>query len=200
MKHSMRCGCGTIRGEVETGRSAGRAVCYCRDCQDYARFLGSPVPVLDAQGGTEIVATVPRHLRFTAGADRLACMSLSEGGLLRWYAGCCRTPLGNTPRDRKVSYVGLVRACLPGTDAALDASFGPLSMTLNTASALGPVKKTPVAMAFAMVKILRNVVGSRLGGTYRDNPFFTPSGAPVVVPVALSTAEREALRRTAPGA
>jgi hypothetical protein len=194
MSHSLRCHCGTVQGEVDTAHAAGRAVCYCKDCQAYARFLGLPEAMLDRAGGTEIIATVPRDVRFTAGADQIACMSLSEQGLLRWYARCCRTAIGNTPRDPKISYVGLVRACLSGDEAALTQAFGPCRIALNTKSARGDVASTPVAMVFAVLRIMRNMIGSRIGGKYRQNPFFEAGSAePVVAPRILTVEERRAL-------
>jgi hypothetical protein len=194
MSHPLRCRCGTVRRHVDADPSPSRAICYCRDCQAYARFLGRPGEVLDGLGGTDILATLPRAVHLTDGADRLACMSLSDKGLLRWYADCCRAPIGNTPRDPKVSYLGLVSSCL-GTPAALDAAFGPAQVVINTDSALGPVKKTPVAMVFSILKIMRNVLGARLSGRYKENPFFKPgSSTPVVEPRNLLPAERDALR------
>lgn len=197
MNYSLRCDCGTVRADVDTARHAGRAVCYCADCQAYARFLGRQDTLLDDKGGTEIIATLPRHVRFTAGAEKMACMSLSDTGLLRWYAACCRTAIGNTPRDPKISYVGLVRACLPGSEAQITEAFGPRRITLNTKSAHGKVAATPVATFFAVLKIMRNVIGSRLGGKYTQNPFFKPgSSEPVIAPANLTAAQRRALDAT----
>jgi hypothetical protein len=190
----LRCRCGSIEGLVESPRVAARAVCYCRDCQAFARFLGSPERVLNAHGGTDIIATLPRHVRFTRGIDRLACMSLSDKGLLRWYAACCRTPIGNTPRDPKIAYVGLVRACLPATDEDVDAAFGPAKIALNTQSASGHVSSTPIALAYGIAKILRNLLGARLGRRGSESPFFRPGTAePIVPPQVVSLAERRAL-------
>lgn len=98
MDMPFRCDCGSLKGRLETRRSAGRARCYCRDCQAYARYLGREQALLDGNGGTEIIACVPGGVQFTVGVDRLACVSLGERGLLRWHAQCCRTPIGNTPR------------------------------------------------------------------------------------------------------
>ena len=98
----LRCRCGAIQGTVDSRHVYGRAVCYCTDCQAFARYLGSQDQVLNRQGGTEIVAILPAAVHFETGLDKLACMSLSDKGLLRWYASCCRTPIGNTPRDRKM--------------------------------------------------------------------------------------------------
>jgi hypothetical protein len=101
----LRCRCRAIQGHVESTHRAGRAICYCRDCQAFARNLGSPELTLDARGGTDIVATSPRYVRFTRGREQHRCMSLSPKGLFRWYAGCCRTPIGNTPRDPRLLHV-----------------------------------------------------------------------------------------------
>jgi hypothetical protein len=194
MSHPLRCHCGSVEGFVTSPRAAARAVCYCRDCQAFARFLGSPDRILNAQGGTDIIATLPRHVHFTRGIARVSCMSLSNKGLLRWYAACCRTPLGNTPRSPKMPYVGLIRACLPGSDADLDAAFGPAKIALNTRSASAHVASTPIAGALGIVKILRNVLGARLGRRAADNPFFRPGTAePIVLPHVVSLAERRAL-------
>ncbi|MGH8856217.1 MAG: DUF6151 family protein, partial [Telluria sp.] len=114
MTIALRCRCGKVRGQVDPSGVAARAVCYCKDCQAFGRFLGGGV--LDAAGGTEVEATLPAAVRFEAGMEHLACMSLSPKGLYRWYAACCRTPIGNTPRDPRTAYVGLVRACVQGTD------------------------------------------------------------------------------------
>jgi len=184
-----------VQGQLASTERAGRAVCYCRDCQAFARFLGEPERILNEQAGTDVVATSPRYLRITRGQEQVRCMSLSESGLLRWYAACCRTPIGNTPRDPRISYVGLVHSCLAGSPVELDQAFGPARVAVNTASARGTVHATPWPMLGAVFKIARNVAGSRLSGKYRDNPFFKAGTAePVVAPQVLTSAERHALR------
>jgi hypothetical protein len=111
-------------GVVSQTARTTRATCYCRDCQAYAHALGNPESVLDHIGGTDIVATLQQHVTLTRGAESLACLSLSERGILRWYAGCCNTPIANTARSPKMSYVGLVH--LPGlSQHSLDAVFIP---------------------------------------------------------------------------
>lgn len=195
MNYPLRCRCGAIEGYIASPRLAGRAVCYCRDCQAFARFLGRPDQILDGQGGTDVVATLPRLVHFTRGIEQLRCMSLSGRGLLRWYAGCCRTPIGNTPRDPKLSYVGLVRTCLPGSASEFDAAFGAAKIAVNTRSGSGHVGSTPIATFFGVLKIMKNVVGARLSRRYRDNPFFRPGTAdPIVAPQVVTAAERRSLR------
>jgi hypothetical protein len=45
----------------------------------------------------------------------LRLMRLSEKGLLRWYAGCCDTPLFNTMATPKVPFVGVLTDRLDDT-------------------------------------------------------------------------------------
>ncbi len=195
MNYPLRCECGVVEGYVTSPQVAARAVCYCRDCQAFARFLGASERILNSQGGTDIIATVPRHVHFTKGAEQLRCMRLSEKGLLRWYAACCRTPIGNTPPNPKLPYVGLVRSCLRGSSNEIDDVFGLARISLNTASANGPVSPTRTATLMGLLKIIRNVLGARLSGASRDNPFFrTGSGEPVSMPETLKPHERSALR------
>lgn len=192
MAIAFHCRCGTLRGVIEPRAVHARATCYCRDCQAFARALGRE-EVLDAQGGTDIVAMLPAGVRFTDGIDQLACLSLSPKGLLRWYARCCDTPIANTPRDPKVAYVGVLRHCLEGDPGALDTAVGPPRIALNVKSARGPVSPTPRRTFVGVLRIMRGVLVARLRGRYRDNPFFV--GDPprsIVEPRVLTLAERTA--------
>jgi hypothetical protein len=191
MNHPLQCRCGTLKGYVSPPDMAIRALCYCKDCQAFARFLERPDTVLNELGGTEIVATLPRHVHFTHGLESLVCMSLSDRGLLRWYARCCNTPIGNTPRDVKVSYVGLVHSCLANRAPSLQDSFGPVRMVLQTKSAKGQVKSTPMSNFVTMLKIMKSIIGTRISGSYKRNPFFVEgSGIPIKQPRVLTKAER----------
>lgn len=174
-----------------------RAVCYCRDCRTYAHWLGYPRQVLDAAGGTDIVATHSRYVRLTAGAPQLACMSLSPRGLLRWYASCCNTPIANIPRDRKLPYVGLVHTCLESVQP-LETSFPPVQMDINTKSALRPTphRGGPAAMARFGAMVTR-LAAARLTGSYRNTPFFDADGAPVASVHVPPKAEVDAARTAA---
>jgi hypothetical protein len=192
MNHPMQCQCGTLRGYVSPPDMASRGVCYCKDCQAFAHFLDRPGdPVLNELGGTEIVATLPKHVHFTQGLEALVCMSLSDRGLLRWYTSCCNTPIGNTPRDFKTPYVGLIHSCLAKGAPSLDDSFGPVRMVLQTKSAKGKVKSTPISNVVTLLKIMKSVVATRISGNYKNNPFFVEdSGTPIKQPRVLTKAER----------
>jgi hypothetical protein len=199
MSHPFQCRCGQVRGEVEAGHGALRAACYCRDCQAYAHLLGQPERVLDAQGGTEVVATQSRYVRFTSGAESLACLSLSPRGLMRWYARCCNTPIANTPRSWKLPYVGMVHTCLR-QPLPLERSFPRLQMRANTKSAHGPLPAGGNAAGMLrLLGLMARLTGQRLSGGHRSSPFFDAQGAPVR-PVEVAPREAvEQARRAAAG-
>ncbi len=195
MHLTLRCDCGSIGGRIDAPHRAGRAICYCRDCRAWARWLGRAPRTLDAAGGTDVVATTPRLVRLERGTEHLRCVSLAPHGLFRWYADCCRTPIGNTPRDPKLSYVGLVRDCIAATPEALDAAVGPPLTRVSADSALSRLDPTPMHTLRAALKIAIEVGRSRLGGGWRENPFFRPgTDEPLVAPTVLKPQERDALR------
>src|SRR5271170_7107234 len=106
----LRCRCGAVRGVMTdvSPVTGNRVICHCNDCQAFARFLGQD-GVLDARGGTDIFQVAPSQIRVTEGADHLVCVRLSEKGLFRWYAGCCKTPIGNMAGAR-FPFIGVVGA------------------------------------------------------------------------------------------
>lgn len=189
--HRLQCACGKLRGRVVLPTPSGRASCYCKDCQAFARWLVHD-GVLNSAGGTDIVATLPSHVKIEQGLEQLACMSLSPNGLLRWYAGCCRTPIGNTPRDRKLHYVGLVHNCLA---EPIEPSFGPSRWRINTTSATKPVESTPIGAFLAILRVMPSMFAARFGDRFRGNPFFdVQSGTPVRAPQVPSHDEASRLR------
>ena len=195
MNHPLQCRCGVFRGHVVPSPTATRAVCYCNDCQAYARYLGT-TGVADEDGGTEVVASLPQYVHFSAGLDVLTCMSLSDGGLLRWYASCCNTPVGNTPRNPKVPYIGLVHSCLENDLTSIESSFGKLHIAVNTKSARNNVRSTPIASTIGILRLMTAALGAQLSGAYKHNPFFVHGGrTPVHSVRVLSEAERELVYR-----
>jgi hypothetical protein len=185
VSHPFQCRCGAFAGEISPGPVL-HAVCYCRDCRAYAIHLGQQA-ALDGLGGTEVVATQARFVRFTRGTPRLACLSLSERGVLRWYAGCCRTPIANTTRDWRLPYVGFVHTCL---QKPLESSFPSVQMHVNTKSAKGEVPVRRMQL-FTLLGFMPRLLMARFTGSYRQTPFFTAEGTPVARVEVLTPAERE---------
>jgi len=196
MNHPLQCKCGTLKGRVSHPERAHRGLCYCRDCQAFAHLLDKRGEILDALGGSDVIAVKPASVSFTQGMAELGCMRLSDKGMLRWYARCCNTPIGNTPPDFRTAHVGLLHNCLeaaPG--ASLDSAFGPVTMWVNTQSAKGKAPAHPLRTIATVLHFLPGLIGERLSGRYRQTPFFDASGVPVVAPTVLSRDEHETLVR-----
>jgi hypothetical protein len=193
--HPLRCQCGTIQGAVANPENGNHCVCYCRDCQAFAHFLGKADAVLDQRGGSEIIQVPPKNLTFSQGFEALACMRLTEKGLLRWYAACCNTPIGNTLMTPKISFVGLVHNCLesPGGQS-LDDSFGAVRARVNTKGAKGDPKPEVGGQGAVIWWFITRVLKARLNGDYKRNPLFNPdTGKPVVTPRVLSAEEHSSV-------
>lgn len=193
MDRTLRCRCGAMRGIVGTTPECTRLVCYCKDCQAFARFLGDPGDILDALGGSDVIAVHPQQVRLTEGREHLACMSLSDKGMLRWYAACCRTPIGNTSRSSKVAYIGLLRTCIDTGAMSFEQAFGPVRLKSMVKSAKGPVEGSGLAMAGTLAGFAAKLLRARLSGSWRRTPFFTADGAPAVAPTVLTPDERSKL-------
>jgi hypothetical protein len=198
--HPVGCQCGNLKGTLTELRRTLRAVCYCHDCQAFAYVLGQEGRVLDQRGGSEIVQAAPRNLTFTQGAEALACVRLTSRGLLRWYAACCSTPIGNTPATAKLSFVGLVHTCLGPRDAAFQEAFGPVRAWVYTAGARGEPRPKEAGGGRMVRRFIGIALRARLNGDYRRTPFFDPAtGAPVATPRVLSREEHarvmESVRR-----
>lgn len=195
----IRCECGAVQGRLRTTKpgAATRLVCYCKDCQAFAHYLGCAEATLNANGGTEICQLAPRELEFGQGVEALACLRLTPSGPLRWYAKCCHTPIAITPASRRVSFAGMVLSCVaraPAMDA--EAAFGPVRMHIFKQSATGERRALdglPGMKPARMLSLALRMCGALLSGRHRLNPFFDAGGAPIASPHALTDAERAKL-------
>lgn len=97
--------------------------------------------VLDRAGGTALVQVRVDALSLAAGRGSLRAMHLTDRPSLRWYAGCCDTPLFNTYAHGRVPYLSVVSANL---DRETRRRLGPPGFALSTESATSvPLAKPP---------------------------------------------------------
>jgi Family of unknown function (DUF6151) len=217
----LSCRCGRVRGLAsEIAPSAGfRLVCYCKDCQAFARFLahvpegGAPVfrqgyapmqepGVLDAAGGTDIFQMPPAPVKLSAGTDVVRCLSFS-GKVLRWYADCCRTPLANTASSPRFPVVALIHSFMDHafTDQLAhgrtrNGALGRPLCRIYERSAIAPLPPdAPAPASFAaFARRGSKLLGWWWRGLARPSPFFDAhSGAPLAAPLVLTPDERAAL-------
>jgi hypothetical protein len=196
----LRCRCGRLHGVAkQVSPSNGfRFVCYCADCQAFARFLGRP-DVLDAAGGTDIFQMPSERVTLTAGADALRCVRLSaRSGVLRWHADCCRTPIGNTATSARFPITAVIHTFMDqgGDSGARDAVLGPPLCRIFERSARGPlpVNAPPPPSLRMFVRRASKLASWWMQGLGRPSPVFdAQTKAPLVAPQVLTPAERAAL-------
>jgi hypothetical protein len=67
---------------------------------------------------------------------------------------------------------------------------------VNTQSAKGGVKSSPLALVAVILRFIAMVAVARIDGSYKRSPFFAAdTRAPIVAPKVLSADEREELMR-----
>ena len=191
----LRCRCGHVRGVAsDLSPSVGfRFVCYCKDCQAFARFLDR-ADVLDSSGGTDIFHMPHWRVKFTAGTDALRCLRISDK-VLRWYTECCRTPIANTPAGPGFPVIGMIHSFMDhqADIRSRDEALGPPLCSIYERSAVGPLPPNapgpPSAGIFAR-RVLK-LLGWWVRGLGRPSPFFDDlTKAPCAVPRILTRSER----------
>ena len=105
--------------------------------------------------------------------------------MVRWYASCCRTPIGNTMINPKMGFIGLVHSGLDHTQLTND--FGQEVALVNTDAAIGDPSRSSMGSFARSAAFLLILTKDLLSGEYRKSPLFTQSGLPVVAPQILTT-------------
>jgi hypothetical protein len=174
------CECGLVAGEISNSDELVglRFSCMCKDCQNYAHFLGKADQVLDKSGGTEVVAVFPKLIAFTKGFENIRGNKLTtESGTFRWFSQCCKSPIANS-MSSKAGYIGLYTQRLSLADRE---SLGPICVRANGESGIPPLppgtsQKFPLKWAFVTI---RQIFRGRLKGLMRPNPFFDSQDLPL---------------------
>lgn len=174
---AFACTCGKLGGTLRgAAPNVGtHAECSCRDCRAAELHLGQPDP---APGPVGIFQTTPDRVTITKGADELAVFSFGDKNLLRWHAACCGTALFNTPRNPKLSFVGIRTNSFADT-----APLGPV-----VAQGFIPTKngKTRHKGLLRMIgSALSRIAMQRLTGRWKNTPFFDTNSATPVSPVTV---------------
>jgi hypothetical protein len=191
MQVKLRCRCGEAQGCLDlSSRLSMHVVCYCNDCRAFMYALDR-ADLLDDSGGSELFVTTPSRLTLTWGIERLCCLRLSDGGMLRWHWSCCNTPLANTMPSPGVPFVSIHRAFIDLNDTQSLRQTTHVQARYATGSP--PPNAEPSQSLSTIAKIMTLLFIGRLQGAHRQNPLFV-DGIPVVTPRVLSVRERNALR------
>lgn len=192
---AISCTCGKLKGQLRAiaPDKGARYVCHCKDCQAFIHFLNRQSEVLDPNAGTHVFQTRPSRLTIARGLDQLQCIRLTEKPTLRWYAGCCNSPLFNTTSSGKYPFLSVICHC---TDPDMrDDAMGPVRGHLSAAEAVGDMTgKTKAAETGMLLGVVYRMLCERLSGRHKDTPLFDPvTGDPVAVPAIMDPADRARL-------
>ena len=184
----LRCRCGEVRGTaIDINGSVGnRIVCYCHDCQAFARHLGRSSAILNLQGGTDIFQLPPNAVVLTNGLDKVRCLRLTSGGMHRWYTDCCQTPIGNT-LTAGWPFVGLIHSFI-AAGSQPDALLGPVRAHINTQHATGELtdaQKKAGNPPTMLLRLMYKMLMWKWQGRQKPSPFFTGKGIPLSEPKVL---------------
>ena len=174
----LKCSCGSLKGTAlnvspDTGN---HLICMCDDCRSYVQHLKREKDILDANGGTEIFQLTPAQIKFTAGTQNLRCLRLTPKGLLRWYAGCCNTPVANTLPTPKIPFAGIPVFFFDFASVNQQSSsvLGPIRERIFGRFGIGvlPPGTQQKASPALLLRTLRILFISKLKGMEKPHPFF----------------------------
>ncbi|MEO1042100.1 MAG: DUF6151 family protein [Pseudomonadota bacterium] len=192
MDIDFSCSCGSLTFKVEavSPKTGTHVHCYCSDCQAFATVLGRGDQVLDERGGTEIFQFVPSRLTVTSGAEHLAVLRFGEKGLMRWYASCCDTPIGNTSASPSIPIMGIVDP----TNRALEKDMAVSAMGESVGAfcpneGWGPVDAPQVKVLKMIRRAVVRAIGPFLAGRLSRHALFDENKNPVAKPRIISEPE-----------
>jgi hypothetical protein len=199
----LRCACGSITGiaiNVDPDRG-NRLVCMCADCQAYAHWLERAAVILDEHGGTDVFQMTPAQVRITAGHEHIRCVRLSPKGLMRWYAGCCNAPIGNTLDSARLPFMGVVHTFMDhaADGRSRDEALGPVLSRIHARYGHPPLPagSHPRGPLGLVLRSIRQLLRGYVAGAHQPSPVFDQSGKPIVEPTVISLEQREHLRERA---
>ena len=187
---ALKCRCGTVRGFASnvTADTGTRVVCHCEDCQAFARYLGRDGDVLDEYGGTDIFQMTQSQIEIVDGADQIRCMRLSSKGMHRWYAECCKTPIGNT-FSAGMPFIGMIHNFMDD-GGKRDTNLGPVRGYRKLESARGTLTTERRQAGFPLrilIRVISKMLIWKVKGMDQPSVFFDASGNPASEPHILTS-------------
>ncbi len=189
----LKCDCGKVQGVAKniTPSNGNRVVCFCDSCQDFANHLANPEATLDEFGGTEIFQTSQSQVVIEQGAEHLRALKLQPKGLVRWYTGCCRTPIANT-MNSKMPFVGVIHRFMDNAEQR-ETDLGPVRAYVQAQHALktptypGCSDKFPLGITF---RIIGKMLSWKIRGMHKPSAFFADDGRAIVKPEVLEQSQK----------
>ena len=181
---TLKCSCGAIEGIAHnvSANAGTRLVCHCDDCQAFANYFDGNSGVLDKFGGTDIFQMPISQVEITKGVEHMNCIKLKPKGLIRWYAGCCRTPIGNTISSN-IPFIGVIHSFMD--DAGVrDKNIG-LVRGYMYAKDSCPAERKKTSSFKIIIRILLKMLVWKIKGLNKPSSFFDSNGSPISTPLVI---------------
>ncbi|PCI24166.1 hypothetical protein COB57_05650 [Candidatus Peregrinibacteria bacterium] len=180
----LSCACGKVNGRAKnvSPSTGNRIICHCFDCQSFAKYLKKESEVLDEYLGTDIFQMPIAHVEILEGHNHLRCIQIRPKGLHRWYAQCCKTPIGNTMTAGS-PFIGVIHSFMQD-EGTREENLGPVLGYMFT-------KKTfPASVPTKVLRTVMRIMGKlavwKLKGLNNPSSFFLANGKPVSKPEVLN--------------
>ena len=189
----FRCKCGTVEGRLldASARTGDHIACHCKDCRAFVSYLDANEEILFAKTGTALFNTSGSKLRVERGLEQLRCIHLTDKPTLRWFAGCCNTPLFNTNANNKLPFFDLLTATADSD--RVEGQLGPITGHLFAENAEnGGVGLRRLSLPGLVRMVLPRIMADVVRGRRRANPLFDDRTLkPITEPHHLTPEERE---------
>ncbi len=189
----LRCDCGIVSGvAINISSDTGNhIVCYCKDCQDFARYLEHEDDILDEFGGTDLFQITPAQIQIHQGKDQIRCMRLTPKSLYRWYTECCKTPIGNM-MSAGMPFIGMVHNFMDD-EGVRDVNLGPVLFYAfgKSATKTPPDDKNNKGFPIKfMLRAISKMLVAKIRGQNKPNAFFDDAGKPISEPIINSAVNK----------
>lgn len=193
MSHvDFKCNCAKVKGTIDNidTKVQQRMVCMCNDCQAWAHYLGRG-DVLDANGGTDILPVMPGNFKITQGFENMKCARLTDKGMYRWFADCCKTPIANAMSATWMPFHGVSVKAMELKGRNPDDVIGPVRGRMMGKHGKPPLpadthKTASLGFIAGVLKFIAVAIATGKG---KPSPFFR-EGEPIKTPHVLTAAER----------
>lgn len=138
---------------------------------------------MNSYGGTDIFQVPSGYLAFNQGIDNMKSLKLKAGGLTRWYAGCCQTPIANTV-SATMPFVGLILS--PSVNTFEQKSLGSVRYHVQEKYASGQPDGAIMHSGFPLSLLLRNLplfLWAKLRGKASFSTCYYESGIEISKPL-----------------
>lgn len=179
----LKCSCWAITGVAQnvSPDNGNRIICHCVDCQSFAKYLKKQDEILDEYKGTDIYQMPISYIKITEWKEKIKCIRLTSKGLHRWYADCCKTPIGNTMWSG-MAFMWVIHNFM-NHQVSRDSDLW--EVLANTLLKDNSGERKSTRFIVILPRVIWKLFIWKLKGLNKPSSFFNDSGKPIFEPIIL---------------